>query len=236
MTLQAVRLLLVHLPLVSAIVLPVAIPKNLLDYYLTTYVVDESNWRGQLAATRWTAYLFDPVATAALIYALNDLYHQRPVRYIAAMIGGLRCWLRLFITQLIAYVLIALGLLALLVPGIFLMVRWSLLDCAVVLEDHVAGEARRRSAQLTSGFRWKIFSAGMLVYAGLLAVAMSLSVVTEVLSTLTDGENGSALLDMLMVLMSDCLIDILLSVVTILLFLFYQAALKHELRTLAMAK
>lgn len=60
MTVQAARLLLVHLPLVSAIVLPVAIPKNLLDYNLTTYVVDESNWRDQLAVTRWMAYLYDP--------------------------------------------------------------------------------------------------------------------------------------------------------------------------------
>lgn len=77
--------------------------------------------------------------------------------------------------------------------------------------------------------------AGILVWPCILGVAVSLSVVTEVLSEVIDRENGPAVLNMFMVLMSDCLIDILSSVVTMLLFLFYQAAVEHELRTFGLA-
>ena len=66
--------------------------------------------------------------------------------------------------------LTVLALLALIVPGVMLMVAWSVVLPAVLFERLGVGAAMRRSRELTSGRRWSIFG---LFVAALVIVAIA---------------------------------------------------------------
>lgn len=63
----------------------------------------------------------------------------------------------LLVAGLLAGIGIALGLLALIVPGLFLLTRWVLVTPVVVLERLGATDALRRSWQLVRGNGWTVF-------------------------------------------------------------------------------
>lgn len=68
-----------------------------------------------------------------------------------------------FDTQMIYYFLTALGLIALIVPGIIVSVMLWVAVPAVVLERAGARAALRRSRELTRGRLWKLFLLGLII-------------------------------------------------------------------------
>lgn len=64
----------------------------------------------------------------------------------------------LFVAGLLAGLGIALGFLALIVPGLFLLTRWILFAPVVVLERLPATDALRRSWNLVRGHGWTVFA------------------------------------------------------------------------------
>jgi Membrane domain of glycerophosphoryl diester phosphodiesterase len=84
--------------------------------------------------------------------------------------GIARFWPLLALGSLLALGL-TLGLLFLIVPGFVLSVRWAVAAPVCVVEGYDATTSMRRSAELTYGFRWKIFGIALLVLiSGLLVV------------------------------------------------------------------
>jgi hypothetical protein len=80
-------------------------------------------------------------------------------------------WIYLAFLSLIKMVLIFLGLLCFIVPGIYLAVRWMFADLLVIDKGLRPLEALRASSALTDGYRWKLFFfslvSGLLVVVGL---------------------------------------------------------------------
>ncbi len=64
----------------------------------------------------------------------------------------------LFVAGILTGLGIALGFLALIVPGLFLLTRWILVTPAVVLERKSATDAMRRSWALVRGHGWRVFA------------------------------------------------------------------------------
>lgn len=82
---------------------------------------------------------------------------------------------KLFITNVIYFVLVALLLLLLIVPGIIFMVYWYVVTY-VVLDQHLSGMAAlKKSKELITGKWWKTF--------GLVAISVLLSIVSSMLVT-----------------------------------------------------
>lgn len=71
--------------------------------------------------------------------------------------SALRVLLPLIGAGLIFGIAIGVGMILLIVPGIIVMLMWSVAGPAIVVERAGIGAAFRRSSQLTSGYRWKIF-------------------------------------------------------------------------------
>ena len=71
---------------------------------------------------------------------------------------------------------IAAGLVLLVVPGVYVAVRWYLVPQAVVIDGARGLRALRRSGELVQGFWWRTF--GLLVAANLAAVIPGLVLVT----------------------------------------------------------
>lgn len=80
----------------------------------------------------------------------------------------------LFVAGLLAGAGIALGLIALIVPGLFLLTRWILVTPAIVLERLGATDALRRSWELVRGHGWPVF--------GVIVVTLVLSAIAQALA------------------------------------------------------
>src|SRR5208337_2070154 len=132
---MAFRLLLGQLPLLAALVLTIWVPGHLL---IDMAVAGKPNQADSLTALQLgnlVEIVFGPIYSAGIITALA-----------ARMAAGL---------------LVGLGIVALIVPGLVLAVRYSLIDEVVVLEGAGARVARQRSSQLTWGKGLLIFRAGV---------------------------------------------------------------------------
>jgi len=94
---------------------------------------------------------------AATVIAVSEVHLDRPAGVMDSFskvknqIAGV-IWLSLEIG-----ILVGLACLLLIVPGILLMIRWSLAVPAKVLENKSAGDAMSRSSELSKGNRGRIF-------------------------------------------------------------------------------
>ncbi len=75
---------------------------------------------------------------------------------------------------LLAGIAIVIGLILLIVPGLFLLTIWALIIPAIVLEGKSAGESFSRSRELVRGNGWNVF--GVIVITVLLTIAANIVV------------------------------------------------------------
>lgn len=108
--------------------------------------------------------VFSPISMAGVVTVLANRMAGLPTTFQEAVQAGVRNWGRLIVARLVSAVYILGGLLLLIVPGIILAIRYSLLDEAVVLDGAGVSESRARSSELTAGKEWKIFSTGFVAF------------------------------------------------------------------------
>jgi hypothetical protein len=77
--------------------------------------------------------------------------------------ASLRAYFPMLLTRVLTDLLTYAGLLLCVIPGIYLMVRLVLAECAVVAEGAAGVDAIRRSFQLTRGYFWFIFLIGVML-------------------------------------------------------------------------
>ena len=208
---EALHLLGRHIGLFAAIILTVWLPGNILLNYVA-YNVEGLSDMGFLKLTMWIEGIFGPLYIGALVHSLYQIKTGRPVTYREAMTVGLKNWGALFGARLVAGFLMGLGLIALVIPGLILAVRYSLLDAAVIIENKGASESRARSTELTIGCRWQIFWSAI-IFAILF---MSLSFIVYLPLGLIESLNT-----MPIEIVLDCILDIAYAVIQIVIFLFY---------------
>jgi hypothetical protein len=92
----------------------------------------------------------------------------------------------LAIAGILAGLAIAVGLIALIVPGLYLLTIWSVLIPVIVLERRRVMEAFGRSRELVSGNGWNVF--GVIVLCVLIAIGVS--IVVAILTFWLDGDVG----------------------------------------------
>ena len=110
----------------------------------------------------------------ALIEAVKDVRDGRIDTTIGELFERTRARLPALIAAgIVAGIGVALGLILLIVPGLFLLTRWALIPAVIVIEKRGAGDAFDRSWQLTRGHGWPVF--GSLIVSFLLyAIALAL--------------------------------------------------------------
>ncbi len=216
----AFRLLGENLGLFALITLTVGLPANI--------VVEQFAINGQAGQELDTVRigqilqgLFGPISVGALVYAIARRLDGERVGYAEAMGVGFRNWGRLFAANFFAGLFILLGCIALLVPGIILMVRYSLLAPVVILER--AARPRERSTNLAKGRGWSIVGAAVLFYClygiGFYSVVFGLEYVQQIVQGLEGIWINVGI---------QCLFDILEVAMTIVIVLFYGEARQHE--------
>lgn len=95
--------------------------------------------------------LFGIIAYGSVIaIGLSDLRGQ-PLSSLAALRHGIAAWPRLFWTGILSQFAVAIGLLLLVIPGVFLAVRFSVYNCVAVNEGLNGVGCLKRSMVLTKG-------------------------------------------------------------------------------------
>jgi hypothetical protein len=177
----AARLFVGDLPLITALILTVWLPGNL----LTNSVVDRIGGTVEQriitsALMRIPIGIFlGPIYAAGLIHVLAGRMTGNRSSYRRAIRAGLSNWWRLFAARVVTSVLIFLGFLALIVPGILLSLRYSLIDPVVVLEKAGVRQSRLRSGELVRGKEIEIFSGVTLLTFLYIIVVMALQAFAE---------------------------------------------------------
>jgi len=113
-----------------------------------------------------------PLVTATCIHAMREAAAGSAPSPGRALNAGFEVFAPVFAAVLLAAGGIALGLAALIVPGVYLAVRWYLVPQSVFLHGTRGLHALRRSAETVRGFWWRTF--GIVLLANLAAAVPGL--------------------------------------------------------------
>ncbi len=110
-----------------------------------------------------------PIIAAICIHALHTIEAGERPSPGQVLVAGFEAFTPLFAAVLLAALGIALGFLALIVPGVYLAVRWYFVPQAVVIDGARGRAALTRSGELVDGFWWRTL--GLVILANV-AVAI----------------------------------------------------------------
>ena len=220
---ETFRLLARHFHLFTLIALTVWLPGHLvinyIDFFATSKGAADAAARG-FRIGLMVEGAFGPLVVAATLAALARIKRGEPAGYAQAMRDGFASWPRLFIARLVASALVLAGLIALVVPGVLVLVRLCFVDALVVLDGAPLGAALRASNALTAGRRLAIFWTGGFLFVAVFSLAMTLSALAGVAD------------HFVVQVLVDCVVAVTQTVFTIALFLFYREA-RHAAATAA---
>lgn len=132
-------------------------------------VQDPAAVLGAQAILLVTQLLANALITAASVKAVSDAYLDQRTSVSVSLRYGLRRLPALIALQVIEGIGLTLALVALIVPGIFLYIRWGVATPALLIERVGPVRALRRSFRLVSG-RWWATAAVLLVATVLVGI------------------------------------------------------------------
>jgi hypothetical protein len=152
----------------AGIVIPVQLIVSGFGLHELTSSYDASPGAAQTAIPAIVSFfVIAPLVTATCIHALRAVATTGSPRAGGALVAGFEAFTPLFFAILLQAAGIVLGLLALIVPGIYLTVRWFFVPQAVVIDGRRARGALSRSGEVVEGFWWRAF--GIVIVANLAA-------------------------------------------------------------------
>jgi hypothetical protein len=159
-----VRHFLAFVAIGAAVVVPVELVVSGLGLGQLSGGYPRTSTGAELAVSLAEGYLLvGPLVTAMVIHALLAVADGRRPRPGPAITSGLEAFRPIFVAVLIGAAGVVLGFIALILPGIWLAVRWYFAPQAVVVDGRRSVGALERSAELVSGSWWRVF--GVVVFA-----------------------------------------------------------------------
>jgi hypothetical protein len=115
----------------------------------------------------------------ALVEAVQDVRDGRQDLSLTEMFARVRPRLPAIIPAgIIAGIAILIGLILVIVPGLFLLTIWSLIIPVIVLEGRSAGESFGRSRELVRGNGWSVFGVIAITFGVLIVASIILGIAT----------------------------------------------------------
>ncbi|MFZ1926691.1 MAG: hypothetical protein WAU42_11175 [Solirubrobacteraceae bacterium] len=134
--------------------------------------------------------LVSPLISALHVHAVIEIGEGRRPRIGPVALRGLGVLTVVVAAEIVAGVLIGLGFIALIVPGIILSLRWSVVAQTAAVDHEGWMPALRRSAQLTAGHYWHIFRV-------LLAIGFLTFLIAAITAALAGGGNNTSVVSVL---------------------------------------
>lgn len=164
------------LALAAAVVVPVELVVQGIGLERLTAPYDESPSPAEAAVAAVVGLLVvAPLVTAICIHALRGVAAGGSPGARESIVAGFEAFTPIFLAVLLAAAGIALGLAALIIPGVYLAVRWYFVPQAVVLEGARGPGALARSGRAVTGFWWRTLGLVLLANVAALIPAALLS-------------------------------------------------------------
>jgi hypothetical protein len=149
----------------AAVVVPVELAVEGIGLEMLTSSYDESPPLAESAVPTTVGFLvMTPIITAICIYALHSIAEGRRPSPGQVFVAGFEAFTPLFGAVVLAALGIALGFLALIVPGVYLAVRWYFVPQTVVIEGARGPAALTRSSQIVQGVWLRTFGLVLLAH------------------------------------------------------------------------
>lgn len=120
----------------------------------------------------------------ATFIAVSEVYLDRPSSVIGALARIRGETVGLAALMIVIGIGTGIGLLLLVVPGVYIALRWSLAIPVAVLEHETIGGALSRSSDLTQGSRLRILLVWVLFFVLTVAISLLLGIPTGIVSAL----------------------------------------------------
>jgi hypothetical protein len=156
-----------------------------LEQLTADYDDTSPSWAETSIAAAVAYLVVAPLITAICVHALRSVAGGGSPGAREAIVKGFEAFAPIFFAVLLAAAGIALGLL-LIVPGIYLFVRWYFVPQAVVLEAARNAAALRASSRLVAGAWWRTFGLVLVVN---LVVALAIFVLGAPFTVLADSSD-----------------------------------------------
>jgi hypothetical protein len=184
-----------NFPTIFAIALAVVVPVQLIVSGIgleeLTSGYRETDSTAELLIPTVVSYLVvAPLMVAATIYVLQRLAEGERPHAGRSIQAALDVFAPVFLAVLLAGAGIALGLVLLILPGIYVAVRWYFVAQAVVIDNARSTEALRASWRLTNGFWLRTF--GVILLANI-AAFLPASLVVLPLQALAESADRQAI-------------------------------------------
>lgn len=115
----------------------------------------------------------------ALVEAVQDVRDGKQDLSIGEIFSRVRPRLgALIVAGILAGLGIAVGLILLIVPGLYLLTIWSVIVPAIVIEGKSAGESFGRSRELVSGYGWNVFGVIIITIAAVIVASIIVGIAT----------------------------------------------------------
>lgn len=161
-----------HFWLIASLTFVVWLPCDLIQSYCEYNVFDEENTGMSLRMSRFFASFGGIIASAGILHSLDLSAAGVTPTFKSAIGAGFAYWPRMWFANFLFGLAAIFGLILLIVPGVIVFVRCSILEPIVVRESVTGVTAIQRSFALTKGRFWQL--AGWFLVAGL---ASSLAVI-----------------------------------------------------------
>jgi hypothetical protein len=184
------------LVLIAAV--PVAIVSLLITTSTTTYDPttdvrtreDGSAYGAGVAVHQLLQLVLYLLAAVACFGAIADGYLGRRPEWRSSLRFAARRAPMAFVMGILAFLGIVAGFIALIIPGVFLAVRWSVALPALLLERRGPVAALGRSWRLVKGFWWKVFGTLLVTYLLVRVAGFAVSaIVVAGLTALTSAQS-----------------------------------------------
>jgi hypothetical protein len=133
--------------------------------------------------------IIGPLVTVMVVHALLAVADGRSPQRGAAILNGLEAFRPVFLAVALAAAGVVIGL-VLILPGIWLAIRWYFTPQAVVVDGRRSASALARSAELVTGCWWRVFA---IVIVANVAAAIPASIVQIPFNVWADSVDSSAL-------------------------------------------
>lgn len=150
---------------ISLISLPFFLPSALMDEY--SYLLLDFSFNAFVVTYLPTIidHLLYPIALGALITLFTSRINNYELSYFECIKSGIINWPKLFIATIIAEVLITVGFLLLIIPGIILVALLGFYDFFIVLENNGIILSIKNSANLSKNHLVEIIGSYLLLFA-----------------------------------------------------------------------
>ncbi len=165
---------------IARIQLPFIILLNLVGWLIQSSLAPESPAMRNAGALLMLLNLtLLPIYWGATILFLQSVVDDRPLRALEAIFASLKYWRRLLLTYLSMVVAVTIGLLLLIIPGIYAGVRLSFADYVCVLENRKVGESLRLSWQQTNDYFGLLLKGMLIIFGGLFLLELPFALMVE---------------------------------------------------------